>query len=176
MSILCSSCDGEIFEDDSKFSKYKDDYIKSIDRCLYIEYTIDNANLNNFETIISEYISYHKKKFIRYLFKLSCEIELNNNFIKNFETNYQSNSEWNNIKSLLIIFIDNLTSQGYEFCKINHMTFITMNDKCFITFKHYINQPILKLERRMNLIIVKNPSLIKSLDKTYRHCLITKYT
>ena len=136
MSILCSSCDREYFNDD----------IKSIDKCLYIEYTIDNANLNNFEKILSEDISYRKKKFIRYLFKLSCELEINNNFIKFFETNYQSNSEWNNIKSLLIIFIDNLTSQGYEFCKIDHMTFITMNDKCFITFKHYMNQPILNLK------------------------------
>ena len=92
MIILCSLCDREIFEDDSKLSKYINDHFKSIDRCLYIEYTIDNANLYNFEKIISEYISYHKKKFIRYLFNLSCEIEFNKNFIKNFETNYQSNS------------------------------------------------------------------------------------
>ena len=176
MSILCSSFDREIFDDESKLSKYTDDHIKSVDRCLYIEYIIDNINLNTFDKILNEYISYHNKKFIRYLFKLSCELEFNNNFLKIFETNYQSISECSDIKSLLISFKDNFTTQGYEFCKINHITITTMNDKCFITFKYYMNQPILRLERQMNLIIAKNPSLIKSLDRTYRHCLITKYT
>ena len=168
MSILCSSCDREIFDDKT--------YIKTIDRFLYIEYTIDDVNLNNFEKRINEYISYHNTKFIRYLFKLSCELEFNNNFIQIFETKYRSNYESNNMKSLLIIFIDNLSSQGYKFCRINHMTFTTMNDKCFITFEYYMKQPILRLERQMNTIIAKNPNLIKLLNQTYRHCLTTKYT
>ena len=45
----------------------------------------------------------------------------------------------------------------------------TISCMCNMSYKYYINQPMSMLERRMNLIIAKNPKLIKSLDRNYSH-------
>ena len=45
-----------------------------------------------------------------------------------------------------------------------------------MTYKHYINQPMSMCERRLNLIIAKNPHLINSIDRSKNHPLIRKYS
>ena len=46
---------------------------------------------------------------------------------------------------------------------------------CNMSYKYYINQPMSMLERRINMIIAKNPQLINSLDRNKNHPLIRKY-
>ena len=43
-----------------------------------------------------------------------------------------------------------------------------------MTLEFYKNMPVRMIERRLNTIIAKNPSLIKSLDQTTSHPLIRK--
>ena len=43
---------------------------------------------------------------------------------------------------------------------------------CNIRYKHYIDKPMSKLERRINYIITKNPELI---NQKHNHPLIRKY-
>ena len=45
-----------------------------------------------------------------------------------------------------------------------------------MTLEFYKNMPMSMIERRLNIIIAKNPSLIKSLDQTRNHPLIRKYS
>ena len=47
---------------------------------------------------------------------------------------------------------------------------------CNMSCKYYINQPMSMLERRINMIIAKNPQLINALDRTKNHLLIRKYS
>ena len=66
---------------------------------VYIDYTINNIDLDGFDKILNEYVSYHNKKFTSYNLKLTCELKFNNNFIQTRETIYHSYSELNNLKS-----------------------------------------------------------------------------
>ena len=52
----------------------------------------------------------------------------------------------------------------------------TISCKGNMSCKYYINHPMSMLERRINMIIAKNPQLIKSLDRNKNHPLIRKYS
>ena len=58
------------------------------------------------------------------------------------------------------------------------MTIKTISDRCNKTYEHYIIQPMIMCEREINMIIAKNPQLIKSLDrnKTILFLKIFSYT
>ena len=45
-----------------------------------------------------------------------------------------------------------------------------------MTLEIYKNMPMIMIERRLNIIIAKNLSLVKSLDQTTNHPLIRKYS
>ena len=42
---------------------------------------------------------------------------------------------------------------------------ISISDRCNMTYENYINQPMSMCERKINMIISKNPPLINSLDR-----------
>ena len=52
----------------------------------------------------------------------------------------------------------------------------TISCKCNMSYKYYINHPMSMLERRINMIIAKNPQLIIALDRTKNRPLIRKYS
>ena len=112
MSNICNVCDRETFGDENQLQEYVSTQRKRINRCLYIDYTINNIDLHGFDKILNEYVSYHNKKFTSYLLKLTCELKFNINFIQTLETNYHSNSELNKMKSYLLSFIDIFTTRG----------------------------------------------------------------
>ena len=45
-----------------------------------------------------------------------------------------------------------------------------------MTYKYYRNLPMTNLERRLNIIIAKNPQLINALDRKKNIPLIRKYS
>ena len=47
-----------------------------------------------------------------------------------------------------------------------------INCMCNMSYKYYINQQMSMLERRINMIIAKNPQLINAVDRTKNHPLI----
>ena len=76
MKNLFKVCDREIFEDENQLQEYISTQRKRIDRCLYIDYTINNIDLDGFDKILNEQVSYHNEKFTPYILKLSCELNL----------------------------------------------------------------------------------------------------
>ena len=52
----------------------------------------------------------------------------------------------------------------------------TVSCMCNMSYKYYINQPMSMLERRINIIIARNPQLINSLYRNKNHPLIRKYS
>ena len=92
------------------------------------------------------------------------------------ESNYHYNTDYINIKSYLLFYIDSCEINGYKFKNINHMIIKTITCKCNMSYKHYINQPMSMLERRINMINAKNPRLINAIDRTKNHPLIRKYS
>ena len=62
----------------------------------------------------------------------------------------------------------------YIFCHIDEMNTITINDKMFVTYNYYIICPMPAVEKKLNMILSKNPHLIKSLNRSHIHPLIQK--
>ena len=146
------------------------------DKCLYTKYIINNVNIDDFDKIFNYYITTHNKKFDFYYIDCEFEILFENNYTANMDINYHYNTEYINIKSYLLFYIDSCEINGYKFKNINHMIMKTITCKCNMSYKHYINQPMSMLERRINMIIAKNRRLINAIDRTKNHPLIRKYS
>ena len=80
-----------------------------------------------------------------------------------------------NLKRCLLYHIDSFTDKGYKFSTIYEMNITTNIDKMYMTYDYYIKHPMSALELRLNMIISKNPNLIKSLNRSHIHLLIRKY-
>ena len=56
------------------------------------------------------------------------------------------------------------------------MNITTIIDRMNMAYEHYITQPRQMVELKLILIISRNFVLIKSLDQSFNHALIRKYT
>ena len=54
------------------------------------------------------------------------------------------------------------------------MNITSVIDKMYITYNYYITCPMPMVERRLNMVIAKNPHLTKSLNLSHIHPLIRK--
>ena len=90
-------------------------------------------------------------------------------FKNEFETKdfCQTNTPNNNLE----FYLNHL-----KFSHITQMIFKTISDIRNMTYKYYINSPMQMVERRLNMIIARNPHLINALDRRINHPLIRKYS
>ena len=144
-----------------------------------MKYTIINISFDELDKILEDYISTHNKKFVFYL--ICCEVifEFDNNFTENIKTDCYYNTDVINIKRDLIYNIYRFLPKIFKDChayNIKQANLKTFNDRCNKTREFYKNTPMSMIERRLNIIIAKNPSLIKSLDQKTNHPLIRKYS
>ena len=146
------------------------------DKYFYTKYIINNVKINEFDKIFNYYITTHNKKFDFYYIDCEIEILFENNYRANIEINHHYNTDYINIKSYLLFYIDSCVVNGYKFKNINHMIIKTISCICNMSYNYYINQPMSMLERRINFIIARNPRLINSLDRNKNHPLIRKYS
>ena len=151
-------------------------YICLCDKHIYKQHIFNNINLDEVDKISSDYITSHNKKIDFYYTDYAFGIQLDNNNTANIEINYHFNTDYINLKSCLLFFIDSCQSRGFNFSNINHMIINTITCMCNMSYKYYINQPMSMLERRINFIIAKNPQLINSFDRNKNHPLIRKYS
>ena len=150
-------------------------YSKENDKSFYTKYIINNINIDEFDKIFNYYITTHNKKFDFYYIDCEFGIQFDYNHTANIEINYHYNTDYINIKNYLLFYIDSCESGGFKFCNINHMVINTISCKCNMSYKHYIKQPMPAVERRINMIIAKNPQ-INSLDRNKNHPFIRKYS
>ena len=136
---------------------------------IYMKYIINNVDINNFEKIINNYITYQNKKFDYYY--INCEFEIET---INIEINYHLNTDYINIKSYLFFYTESI---GIKFLNINRMIINTISEShlCNMTYKYYLTYPMSMLERRINYIISKNPQLINTLNRNKNSPPVKKY-
>ena len=72
--LLCQLCDREIFENENELNKYFDNLRKENDENLYTKFSIIIINLDEFDKILSDYISHNNNKFYLYFSKLTFEL------------------------------------------------------------------------------------------------------
>ena len=151
---------------------YIDCLLKKDNKNLYMKYINKNVDTNEFDKIFNNYISSHNKEFDFYY--INCESEIvTNNYSTNIENTFHHDTDYINIQSYLFFYTE---SKGIKFFYISHMNLITISCLCEMSYKYYINHPMSMLERRINMIIAKNPQLINSLDRNKIHHLIRKYS
>ena len=80
------------------------------------------------------------------------------------------------MKRFLLYDIDKFTDKGHEFSHIDEMNITTVNDKMYMTYDYYIKHPMSAVELKSNMIISKDPHLIKSINRSHIHPLIRKYS
>ena len=177
MDYIRQYFDRLLIENLDEYENYLSTSRKKNDKNLYIKHTINNISFDELDKILKEYICTHNKKFVFYL--ISCEliIEFDNNFTGKIKTHYYYNTDVINIKRDLIYKIYHFLPKIFKDChayNIKQANHKTINDRCNMTLEFYNIMPMSMIERRLNIIIAKNPSLIKSFDQTTNHPLIRK--
>ena len=76
---------------------------------------------------------------------------------------------------IFIVFLPKIFKDCHAY-NVKQANLKTINDRCNMTLEFYKNMPMSMIERRLNIIIAKTPSLIKSLNQTTNHPLIRKYS
>ena len=102
--------------------------------------------MDEFDKILNDYVSNHKKKCLL-LNRCEFVVAFDFNFIANIETIFFNYTEISNKNKCLIFVIYYLTAAGYTFCNINQMTDKTISDRCNMALEIYINQPMSMNER-----------------------------
>ena len=143
-----------------------------------IKHTIKNPNFFVINKIFNDYITNHNKKFNLFLIKCDFKLIYNNDLLTPIliETDFYHNNTLFNLKRYLLYKIDNFIEKGYILSHIDEMKTTTINDKMFMTSNYYITCPMPADELKLNMIISKNPHLIKSLNRSHIHPIIQKYS
>ena len=129
--------------------------------------------MDEFDKILSYYISHHNKKFDISFFKSDFQKKFYNNFIAHIEIDYHYINDTTNIKSFLLFFIDSCELAGYIFKKINRMIINIVSDRCNMTNGYYMHRSMNPLETKLIKNFAKNPQL---LDQNIKHLFIRKYS
>ena len=126
--------------------------------------------------MFDKYINIHNQKFVFYHIDCQFEIEFKDNILAKIAINQHFNTDYINIKSYLLFYIDSCRYGNFVFDIINKMEIDMISCRCNMTYKYYMNSPMSMLERRINMIIAKNPQLINCLDRNKDHPIIRKYS
>ena len=156
MSQICDSC--------LKNNKY-----------LYTSYIIENIDIDEVDEMFDKYNNIHNQKFVFYYIDCQFEIKFKDIIFAKIEINQHFNTDYINIKNYLLFYIDSCEYGNFIFDNIINMKINTISGKCNMTYKYYMNTPMSMLERRINIIISKNPQLIKSLNIKENHPIIKNY-
>ena len=138
-------------------------------KCLYTTYIIENIDIDEIDNFFYKYINIHIQKFIFYYIDCQFEIQFKDNVFAKREINQHFNTDYINIKNYSLFYIDSCEYGNFIFDNIINMKIITISCRCNMTYKYYMNTPMFMLERLINIIISKNPQLIKSLNNKDKH-------
>ena len=162
--LLCENCNREIYENSDSLNDYLDNIQKEIDNNIFKKIISNNNDLCDVNKILNDYIIIHDKKFIVYyircIFNISFDDDNDNH---DLYTTYEHKNEIYKIDNQLQYFIDVMKlSRDKIFNKINQITIIIVNDKCFMTdeYSRYMRKS--SIERRINQISSRYPNILKN--------------
>ena len=145
--------------------------------CFHKKIIINILNFFEIDKLFNEYITHHNNKFDLYLINCEFKLEIDNDKTshkKIYVLIYSYNTHIFDLKIYLLNCISYYILQGYKFHNIKQMIIRTISDRCNMTYKYYLEQPMPMCERRLNMVLTKNPTLINSLNRYHNHPLIRK--
>ena len=142
-----------------------------------IKHTIKNPDFFVTDKLSKDYITNHNKKYNLFLVKCDSNLIFNNDLLKLIliETDFYHTNVYK-LRSYLLNKIDNFIEKGCIFSHIDELNITTINDKMYMTYKYYIQNPMPAVELKLIMILAKNPHLIKSLNRSHIHPLVRKYS
>ena len=162
----------------SEYNPELSDTYPQTEQAIRINYTIEKPNFFLKDKIFNEYITNHNEKC--YLYSIKCDFKLffNNDFSKpiHVKTYFYGKTSLILLKKCSIYQIDNFIEKGLKFSHIDEMKIISVNDKMYMTYEYYLKNPMPAVEFKVNMIIIKNLHLKKSLNRSHIHPLIRKYS
>ena len=141
---------------------------------LYTKYIFNIINIDDIDHIFEKYIDIHNQKFVFYYINCQFVIQFKNNIFATIQINNHLNTDYINIKSYLLFYIDCCENGYFIFDNIFNMEINTISCRCNKIYKYYLNNLMSMLERRINFIISRNPYLINCLNRNKNHPLIRK--
>ena len=153
MDYICQVCDRPLIENPSEYQHYLATSRKKHDKNLYKKYTINNINLDELDKILQDYITTHNEKVDYNLNSCELVIEFDKNFTENLEATYFYNTDITNMKRILLYNFYHFIPRVYKACNvciIKQTILKTINDRCNMTYKNYINLPMSMVEGRIN--------------------------
>ena len=175
MSYFCDICSKTI-KHKSKYKHFKSSTHKEFDKYNHIKITIKKPNLNKIDIIFYDYIIEYNKKFEYYLVKCEFKLIFNNlNYSPHVTSRLFDNKTMISLRIFLKDIINDFNNQGYSFNHISELNIITKVRKLFMTYDFYITRPMPMFERKINMIISRNPHLINAMDRNHNHPLIRRY-
>ena len=138
-------------------------------KLLYTTYIIENIDIDEIDEMFDKYINIQNKKFVFYYIDCLFQIKFKNNNFAKIEINQHFNTDYINIKNYLLFYIDSCVYGNFVFDNNIDMEIIMISCRCNMTYKYYMNTPMSMLERRISMVITKNPQLIKSLNINENH-------
>ena len=143
-----------------------------------IKHTNKNPDFFVIDKLSNDYITNHNEKYCLFLNKCDFKLIFINDFSKSIHigTHFYHNATFINLRRLLIHHNDNFIDMGYIFSHIDEMNITTIDDRMYMTYTYYIQNPMPAVELKMNMILAKNPHFTKSLNRPQIHPLIRKYS
>ena len=90
-------------------------------KCLYTTYIDENIDIDEVDDIFNKYINIHNRKCVFYYIDCQFEIQFKDNVFAKIEINYHYNTEYFNIKSYLLFYIDSCEYGSFSFDNIIKM-------------------------------------------------------
>ena len=143
---------------------------------LCTKYIFNNVNIDDIDHIFEKYIKIRNQKFVFYYINCQFVIQFKNNIFATIQINNHLNTDYINIKSYLLFYIDSCEYGNFIFDNIFNMEINTISCRCNMTYRYYMNNPMSMLERRINYIISRNPYLLNCLNRNKNHPLIKNFS
>ena len=171
MEFYCDICDKSM-KHKSKHEHFKSGLRNHYEKCFRKKHVNTNPDFFDRDKLFNIYITHHNKNIDLHLINCEFKSEFDNQKTSHIKTMYTYNTHIFNMKIHLLHFIAYFISQGYKFWDINQIIIKTISHRCNMTYKHYLKQPMSMCERKLNMIIAKNPTLLNSLKRYHNHPLI----
>ena len=123
---------------------------------LYTKYIFKNINIDDIDHIFEKYVNIQNQKFVFFYINCQFVIQFKNDIFATIQINNHLNTDYINIKSYLIFYIDSCKYGDFVFDNIFNMEINMFICRCNMTYKYYLNNPMSMLERRINCLNCNN--------------------
>ena len=148
-------------------------YHKSSSKSIISRYSVTNPDFLNMDSILKNYVLEYNKKISFYLIICKWKTHFSNTIVSVKSDTWMSKSDDIFLRDFVLSKIRCYERHGYIFSHISEMKITFITDLRNMIYEHYLIQSKCMFEWKLNVILAKNPELLRFLENT-SHPLIIK--